>query len=160
MKKNLFNRSLILYIFSSLLITIIIGLVLSQFIENNWILLTMLILQYIFFLLMVLYIFNTYIQPIDRAIHSVNELLKGNYRSRIHLSSPGQISEHGKQINALARNLSELSIQEQMHAEQLTTVIENIDGGLVLVDEKGYIHLVNRKFLKFFRGKGRDYVGY
>lgn len=160
MKKAMFNRSLIAYILGSLLITVIIGLVLSQFIENYWILLAMLVLQYIFFLLMLLYIFNKYIKPIDEAIHSVNQLLKGNYRSRIHIASPGQIGELGQQINALARNLSELSIQEQMHSEQLSTVIENIDTGLVLVDEKGYIHLVNRKFLTLFSKRTKDYVGY
>jgi len=160
MKKALFNRSLITYVTGSLLITVIIGLVLSQFIENNWILLAMLLLQYIFFLLMLLYIFNKYIKPIDEAIHSVNQLLKGNYRSRVHISSPGQIGELGQQINALARSLSELSIQEQMHSEQLSTVIENIDSGLVLVDDKGYIHLVNRKFLSIFGKQTKDYVGY
>src|SRR5690625_977393 len=160
MKKAFFNRSLIAYVISSLLITVIIGLVLSHFIENKWILLVMLLLQYIFFLLMLLYIFNKYIKPIDEAIHSVNQLLKGKYRSRIHIASSGQIGELGQQINALARSLSELSIQEQMHSEQLSTVIENIDSGLVLIDEKGYIHLVNRKFLTLFSKRTKDYVGY
>lgn len=160
MKKAIFNRSLMAYISGSLLITIVIGFVLSQFIENNWILLAMLVLQYIFFLLMLLYIFNKYIKPIDEAIHSVNQLLKGNYRSRVHIASPGQIGELGQQINALARSLSELSIQEQMHSEQLSTVIESIDSGLVLIDDKGYIHLVNRKFLTLFGKRSRDYIGY
>lgn len=160
MKKALFDRSIVSYVVGSLLITIVIGLILSLFIENNWILVTMLLLQYILYLLIILYIFNKYVKPIDEAIISVNQLLRGNYRSRIHIASSGQIGELGQQINALARSLSELSIQEQIQSEQLTTVIENIDSGLVLIDEKGYIHLVNRKFLKIFGRQPKNYVGY
>src|SRR5699024_1282703 len=63
------------------------------------------------------------------------------------------------EINALARNLSELSIHEQMQSEQLSTVIDNTESGLILLDEKGFIHLVNRKFISLFGGQPKDYVG-
>src|SRR5699024_6027969 len=62
--------------------------------------------------------------------------------------------------NKLARSLSELTIQEQIQAEQLSTVIENSESGLVLIDEKGYIHLVNREFIMMFGKNPKDYVGY
>src|SRR5699024_11108242 len=42
----------------------------------------------------------------------------------------------------------------------LLTVLNNTESGLALVDEKGYIHLVNRKFLTIFNKKKYDYIGY
>ena len=72
----------------------------------------------------------------------------------------GTIGEVSSKVNALARNLSELTISEQIQAEQLTTVIENSESGLVLIDEKGYIHVVNRKFLSMFGKTPQDYVGH
>src|SRR5699024_11473876 len=63
-----------------------------------------------------------------------------------------------QKINMLARSLSELSIQEDIKAKQLLTVIQNSESGLVLIDEKGYIHLVNRKFLSLFGKQEYDYI--
>src|SRR5699024_6469001 len=60
----------------------------------------------------------------------------------------------------LGRNLSELSIQERMQAEQLSTVIDNTESGLLLIDEKGYIHVANRKFVRMFGNTAKDYIGY
>src|SRR5699024_9119309 len=68
--------------------------------------------------------------------------------------------ELNMKINSLARNLSELTIQEQIQAEQLSTVIENSESGLVLIDEKGYIHIVNRTFTSMFGKRAQDYIGY
>src|SRR5699024_6665892 len=42
----------------------------------------------------------------------------------------------------------------------LSTVIENSESALVLIDEKGYIHIVNRKFLSIFGKTSQAYVGY
>src|SRR5699024_3892698 len=90
----------------------------------------------------------------------MDKLLKGNYHARIHNQMNGSIGKLSTKINSLARNLSELTIQEQIQAEQLSTIIENSESGLVLIDEKGYIHVVNRKFLSMFGKTPQDYIGY
>ena len=70
------------------------------------------------------------------------------------------MGELSNKVNALARNLSELSIHEQMQKEQLSTIVNNIESGIVLIDEKGYIHYVNRKFISMFGKEARAYRGY
>src|SRR5699024_4718842 len=70
------------------------------------------------------------------------------------------MADLSQKINMLARSLSELSIQEDIKAKQLLTVIQNSESGLVLIDEKGYIHLVNRKFLSLFGKQEYDYIGH
>src|SRR5699024_8931291 len=75
-------------------------------------------------------------------------------------ASKGTIGALSSKINQLARSLSELTIQEQIQAKQLSTVIENSESGLVLIDEKGYIHLVNRTFISMFGKTPQDYIGY
>src|SRR5699024_5304026 len=54
---------------------------------------------------------------------------------------------------------TEFSLQEQIQSEQLSTLIDNTESGLILIDERGYIHLVNRKFLAIFGQKDKDYIG-
>lgn len=155
-----FSRTLVSYLIGILIILIIIGGVLSQFIDNYLVLLSVLIIQYIIFILMLLHLFDKYIKPIDQAIKTVDQLVKGNYRARMHHAPSGSMDELSRKINALARNLSELSIHEQMQAEQLSTVIDNTESGLVLIDEKGYVHLVNRKLVSMFGQTEKEYIGY
>src|SRR5699024_12600661 len=89
----------------------------------------------------------------------MDKMLEGNYHTRIHDRSDGLIGDLNKKINALARSLSKLKIQEQLQAEQLSTVVENTNSGLVLIDEKGYIHVVNQQFISMFGDKEKSYIG-
>src|SRR5699024_4776079 len=90
---------------------------------------------------------------------TMDKLLEGNFHARVHQQMNGTIGELSQKINVLARNLSKLTIQEQIQAEQLSTLIENSEGGLVLVDEKGYVHMVNRKFQTIIGHPSQDFIG-
>src|SRR5699024_8680441 len=81
-------------------------------------------------------------------------------RARIRYTANGSIGQLNQKINRLARQLSELAFHEQIQSEQLKTVIDNTVSGLVLIDEKGYIHLVNRRVVNMFGKTARDYIGY
>ncbi|WP_461179430.1 two-component system histidine kinase PnpS [Virgibacillus ainsalahensis] len=116
--------------------------------------------MFIILLLILLHIYDKFIKPINKVSKTMDEMVKGNYRARIHQTSHGQVAELSSKVNQLARNLSELSIQEQLHSEQLASVIDNTESGLVLIDEKGYIHLVNRKFISIFGNTPKDYNGH
>lgn len=142
------------------LMVVVTGFVLFPVIDNYIVLLAVLFIQYIVLLVILLHLYDKYIKPVKLASETVEKLVEGNYQARIYQALDGTIGQLSKQINNLARNLSELSFQEQMQAEQLTTVIDNIESGLVMVDEKGYIHLVNRKFLDMFGKDSKDYVGH
>src|SRR5699024_1924898 len=103
---------------------------------------------------------DKYFRPIEKVSQTIDKLLKGNYRARIFHTMKGTLGEISSKVNALARNLSDLTIQEQIQAEQSSTVIDNSQSALVLIDVKGYSHAVDRKFLSMFGGKSSDYIGY
>src|SRR5699024_6819736 len=107
-----------------------------------------------------LYVYNKYLKPISEAVETIEELVQGNYRARVRYQAQGMIADLNQNINQLARSLSELTIQEEMKTKQLLTVLNNTESGLALVDEKGYLHLVNRKFLSLFNKSKDDYIGY
>ncbi|TXL62502.1 PAS domain S-box protein [Cerasibacillus terrae] len=148
------------YIISIFLLVALTGVILSFIVDDYVALISILAIEYIVLLIIFLNIYHKYIKPIQVASNTVNELLKENYRARIHHPFNGSIGTLSRQINELARNLSELSINEQIQSDQLLTVIDNTNSGLALIGEKGYIHLVNRKFLSMFGGNQHDYVGY
>lgn len=156
--RSIFSKPLIAYVIGILLAVLLTGAVISQLTSEYIILFSVLLIEFIVLVLMLLHVFEKYMKPVRKATKTVNELVKGNYSARVHHAVNGSVGELHNKINILARNLSELTIQEDMHEKQLTTVIDNSESGLVLIDEKGYIHLVNRKFIKMFGDK--DYKGY
>lgn len=136
------------------------GILLSPLTSNLIILAAVLFILYLVILVVLLILNDKYMKPVGKMSNMVGEMLKGNYQARIHQAADGEVEALGNKINQLARNLSELSIQEQTRSEQLTSVIDNMNSGLILVDGKGYIHLVNRKILEQFGGTAKNYHGY
>src|SRR5690625_4660314 len=158
--KDFLSKTLLAYTFILFIVILISGLVLSPIVTNYYVLIAVLISMFIIFTLLLFYVFDKYFRPIEKVSQTIDKLLKGNYRARIFHTMKGTLGELSSKVNALARNLSDLTIQEQIQAEQLSTVIDNSESALVLIDEKGYIHVVNRKFLSMFGGKSSDYIGY
>lgn len=158
--KDFLSKTLLAYTFILFIVILISGLVLSPIVTNYYVLIAVLISMFIIFTLLLFYVFDKYFRPIEKVSQTIDKLLKGNYRARIFHTMKGTLGELSSKVNDLARNLSDLTIQEQIQAEQLSTVIDNSESALVLIDEKGYIHVVNRKFLSMFGGKSSDYIGY
>ena len=158
--RHLFTRPIFTYVIVISLVIVFTGIVLIPAADNYIAFAAVLFTAFICVVLVLLHIYDRHIKPIGKATKTMEELVKGNYRARIHHSSTSPIGRLSQKINTLARNLSELSIQEQMQSEQLTTIIDNTDSGLVLIDSKGYIHVVNRKFISMFGNTAKDYKGH
>ncbi|WP_010532418.1 two-component system histidine kinase PnpS [Lentibacillus jeotgali] len=156
----LFKKPLLAYHAGLFSLVFLTGVAAAQLTSEYIILGSILFVEYFILLIIMLHLYDKYMKPIKKTTQTVNELVKGNYRVRIHHSAGGNIAELNNKLNALARNLSEFEIQEQMQEDRLSTVIDNTQSGLVLIDEKGYIHLVNRKFISMFGGNAHDYQGY
>ncbi|GGJ96982.1 hypothetical protein GCM10007063_19250 [Lentibacillus kapialis] len=156
----LFKKPLLAYHAGLFILVVVTGIAAAQLTSEYIILGSILFVEYFILLVIMLHVYDKFMKPIKKTSHTVDELLKGNYRVRIHHSASGRIAELNNKLNALARNLSEFEIQEQMQEDRLSTVIDNTQSGLVLIDEKGYIHLVNRKFISMFGGNAHDYQGY
>ena len=157
---KIFSKRIIGYSLVMFVVLAIAGLVLMPIVTNIYVLVAVLAFIFLMSMILILYTFETYIKPLNKVSGTMEKLLEGNYHTRISGTSKGAVGELSSKINQLARSLSELTIQEQIQAEQLSTVIENSESGLVLIDEKGYIHLVNRKFISMFGKTPQDYIGY
>ncbi|HEX6594610.1 MAG TPA: ATP-binding protein [Bacillota bacterium] len=158
--RSLFTKPLISYMIGILLFIFITGAIQSKLTNHVIILIAIKGIEFIILTVIILHIYDRYMKPIKKASEAVDKLVQGNYRTRVHDPAQGMMADLSYKINMLARNLSELSIQEDIKAKQLLTVIHNSESGLVLIDEKGYIHLVNRKFLHMFGKTKSDYIGH
>jgi two-component system phosphate regulon sensor histidine kinase PhoR len=107
-------------------------------------------LAFIIILLLGIRIIGQYTRPIESATKVAIELAKGNYKARTyedHLDETGMLSQS---INILARNLQDMTRAQEMQQDRLQTLIENMGSGLILIDGRGYINLVNRAYKELF----------
>ncbi|MFY4774629.1 two-component system histidine kinase PnpS [Metabacillus sp. RGM 3146] len=132
---------------------------LKQVNQQIWgLLVTSLGLALIVILLLGVRITSQYTRPIESATKVAIELAKGNYKARTyedHLDETGMLSQS---INVLARNLQDMARAQEMQQDRLQTLIENMGSGLILIDGRGYINLVNRAYKELFHVAPDDFL--
>jgi two-component system, OmpR family, phosphate regulon sensor histidine kinase PhoR len=99
-----------------------------------------------------------YTKPIEAATNVAMELAKGNYRARTTYHQKDETGLLGTSINMLAQNLQEMVNSQEIQRDRLLTLIENIGAGLILIDSRGYINLVNKGYIEIFQVNPNDYL--
>lgn len=95
-------------------------------------------------------VYKNYVRPVKYLSHTIESLVNGNYNVRVYEDYHIDTGRLQGAINKLARHLQDLNRQEKMHARQLNSVIENMASGVMLIDQQGYVHLVNKRFVDLF----------
>lgn len=96
---------------------------------------------------------SRYTKPIESATNVAIELAKGNYRARTSVDQLAETGMLATSINMLAENLQGLVKAQEMQQDRLTALIENMGAGLILIDSRGYINLVNKGYHDIFQVK-------
>lgn len=91
-----------------------------------------------------------YMRPIEAATLTAIELAQGNYRARTSSSDSVETKMLTTSLNILARNLEEAELSREMHQDRLETLIENIGSGVIFIDNKSYITLINKEYKRLF----------
>ncbi|MGG0890344.1 two-component system histidine kinase PnpS [Cytobacillus horneckiae] len=130
----------------------------SAYSQIWWLLIICLSLALIIIIFLGSSITSKYTKPIESATRVAIELAKGNYRARTYDRHIGEAGKLSSSINVLARNLQEMVKSQEMHQDRLSTLIENMGSGLILIDSKGYITLVNRTYREVFHLDSTEYI--
>jgi two-component system, OmpR family, phosphate regulon sensor histidine kinase PhoR len=127
-------------------------------IEFLWILSICLGIAMIIIFYLCIRITSKYTKPIEAATMVAIELAHGNYRARTKVNRLDETGMLGSSINMLAENLQELVKTQEMQQDRLSALIENMGAGLVLIDSRGYINLINKGFIDIFHVNPTDYL--
>lgn len=94
---------------------------------------------------------NQLITPIEDARNVANQLAKGNFSARTYEGVNLEVGELNRSINLLAENLEQITKTYEVQQDRLETLIENMGSGLLLINTKGDITLVNRSCKDIFQ---------
>ena len=123
-----------------------------------WLLMFSFCFAFIVILILGRNIMNRYTKPIERATNVAFELAKGNYHARTFEDQKGEVGMLNSSLNILARNLQDMMKAHEMQKDRLSTLIENVGSGLILIDGHGYINLINRTYKEVFDVKSSEYL--
>lgn len=127
--------------------------------DNTWfLLLGVLAISLVIIMIITLKISNRFTKPIEAATNTAIELAKGNFRARIYENPTDETRTLSKSLNILARNLQEMETTKEMQQDRLSTLIENIPSGVLVIDSKGFITLMNKSYKKMFRVNASDFL--
>lgn len=120
--------------------------------KNIWLLLSIILgIAFVIILFISSRIITSFTKPVDSAIKTAIELAKGNYNARTYEDYNSEISFLNSSLNILARNLQKITKEQEMQADRLFTVIENMGIPFILIDDKGFITLTNHTYNDVFR---------
>lgn len=94
---------------------------------------------------------NQMISPVEEATKIANALAEGNYQLRAQEGRRDEIGQLSASINVLAFNLESVTKRQQIQQEQMETLIENTGSGLLLINRRGDIVLINRACRDIFQ---------
>jgi two-component system, OmpR family, phosphate regulon sensor histidine kinase PhoR len=163
------SRSKFLFVFISIIVVVLIfsdillaALLNDYFNQNNreiWWLVS--ISQAIVLLLIFtlgINIKKRYTKPLEAATNVAIELSKGNYRARTYVDHRKETSMLSNAINILAKQLQENLKTQEMQQDRLSTLIESMGSGLMLIDNRGYISLINKAYIETFAVNSDKYL--
>ncbi|MGM9924594.1 MAG: two-component system histidine kinase PnpS [Bacillus sp. (in: firmicutes)] len=131
----------------------------KKFNEQSWFLLFgALIVALLFISIIIGKIASTFTKPIEAATSTAIELAKGNFRARTYENPIDETKMLSTSINILARNLQDMETSNEMQQDRLSTLIENIGSGVLLIDSKGYITLMNKAYKQLFNVKPSQFL--
>lgn len=99
-----------------------------------------------------------YVKPMESAVIVANELARGNYKARIFGNRINDTSLLTQSMNILARNLQQMTAAYEVQQDRLQTLIQSMGNGLILIDGKGYINLVNKYYEDIFDINADEYL--
>src|SRR5699024_8471702 len=97
-----------------------------------------------------LYICVKFVNPIIQATSRIQAIKEGSHEPIVPITDNGEMAKLNHSLNILAKRSQEKSVHEDNQDHQLRTVIDNMQSGIVMIDDKGYIRIINLKFLKIF----------
>ncbi|MBU8905151.1 two-component system histidine kinase PnpS [Desertibacillus haloalkaliphilus] len=103
-------------------------------------------------------IFKQMIEPIEETKTVAQQLAKGDFKARIHEWKNDEVGQLSQSINVLAQNLGQITKSHQSQQAELETLIENMGSGLLFINVRGDITLMNRSCKEMFSEKTDQWV--
>ncbi|ADU31457.1 two-component system histidine kinase PnpS [Evansella cellulosilytica] len=125
---------------------------LNSMYQNIWgVIFVSFLIGFVVIVVLITKITNQQLTPIEDARIVANQLAKGNFSVRTYEGIPNEAGQLNRSLNVLAENLSHITKTYEVQQDRLETLIDNMGSGLLLINSKGDITLVNKTCQSIFQ---------
>ncbi|WP_270179551.1 two-component system histidine kinase PnpS [Alkalihalobacillus sp. CinArs1] len=167
-RSRFLNGQFIVLFFLFIMMVVIIGNIFEgilfadasgEELKNMWFILSIsFAVAYFLFVYISISISSRLTKPLEGALKVANELASGNFKARTYEYKLDETGQFSHSLNILARNMENMTNSYEIQQNRLMTLIENMNSGLILIDVKGNINLVNRFYKDTFGINTSDYI--
>lgn len=124
----------------------------------NWIIFASFFLSLLVIYLIGYKLIYRYTRPIESATKVAVDLANGNYHARTYEDRVDETGVLSSSLNKVAKDMQEMVKAQEIQEDRLGTLIESIGSGLLLIDSRGYINLINKSYKDMFFVRSADYL--
>lgn len=124
----------------------------------NWIIFSSFVFSFIVIYLVGYKLIYRYTRPIESATKVAVDLANGNYHARTYEDRVDETGILSSSLNKVAKDMQEMVKAQEIQEDRLGTLIESISSGLLLIDSRGYINLINKSYKDIFSVRSADYL--
>ncbi|WP_059103825.1 two-component system histidine kinase PnpS [Shouchella shacheensis] len=116
------------------------------------------LLAFVIILALIARISRQILRPIDEATKAAIKLAEGDYKTRTYEDQHKELGQLGRSINVLAYNLEQITRRHQSQQDQMSTLIDHMGSGLLFMNVRGDIVLMNKTCEHIFQVKEEDWL--
>ncbi|WP_312096248.1 two-component system histidine kinase PnpS [Niallia sp.] len=124
----------------------------------NWIVFSSFLFSFLVIYLIGYKLIYRYTRPIESATKVAVDLANGNYHARTYEDRVDETGVLSSSLNKVAKDMQEMVKAQEIQEDRLGTLIESISSGLLLIDSRGYINLINKSYKDIFFVRSADYL--
>lgn len=124
----------------------------------NWIVFSSFLFSFLVIYLIGYKLIYRYTRPIESATKVAIDLANGNYHARTYEDRVDETGILSSSLNKVAKDMQEMVKAQEIQEDRLGTLIESISSGLLLIDSRGYINLINKSYKDIFFVRSADYL--
>ncbi|MDF2671069.1 MAG: histidine kinase [Paenibacillus sp.] len=98
-------------------------------------------------------------RPLEKMTRVAVQITNMNYKSRVHIRNQDEIGQLGQAINTMADSLYVQMNRIKENETRLSSVLDNMISGVVMIDEHGDIVLLNRQAEEILGFSSRELLG-
>ncbi len=94
---------------------------------------------------------NTITKPIKEITNQVTAVAEGNFEQEVFVRGKDEIGQLGQKFNYMTNRLKEALAINEEERDKLTSILRNMNDGVIATDHQGKVILINRKAEELFK---------
>lgn len=102
---------------------------------------------------------NTITNPIKEMTRKINSIANGQFDQKVRVVGEDEISQLGIAYNDMLEKLNDALMQNEDEKDKLASILSNMSDGVIATDERGKVIVINRRAAQMLHRENENLIG-